>query len=206
MAYIIGVSGGSGSGKTSFVKALADCFNEDELTVLSQDDYYKPLEAQKADKNGVINFDLPKSIHLKQFASDIKQLTNGQVVTRQEYTFNNEAVKPKQLKFKPAKVILVEGLFLFQHKKIKGLLDLSILIQAKLSDKIIRRIKRDRVERNYPLEDVLYRYKNHVMPAYDKYIAPYEHEVDIIINNDKSFEKGLQVVKTFVAHKLENQT
>lgn len=202
MSYIIGISGGSGSGKTSFVKAMSASFGEDDITLISQDDYYKPRDDQKKDKNGVYNFDLPKSIFQKQFVSDIKKLMNGEVVKREEYTFNNELAEPKQLIFKPAPIIIVEGLFVFHNKKISELLDLKVLIQAKTSDKIIRRILRDQTERNYPLDDVLYRYKHHVMPAYEKYIGPYQNEVDIIINNNINFEKGLGVMISFIASKL----
>jgi uridine kinase len=205
MSFIIGISGGSGSGKTSFVKALATSFDPSEITLISQDDYYRPREKQKIDKNGIRNFDLPKSIHQKQFATDIKKLINGETVTRQEYTFNNEKATSKELVFKPAPIIIVEGLFIFHLKKIASLLDLKVLIQAKTSDKIIRRILRDQTERNYPLDDVLYRYKHHVMPAYEKYISPYINDVDIIINNNLSFAKGLEVLQCFMEKKLPIQ-
>ncbi len=203
MSYIIGISGGSGSGKTSFIKSLSKSFSPQDITFISQDDYYKPKEKQKVDKNGIINFDLPKSIHQKEFVRDIKKLNAGEIVTRQEYTFNNDQIKAKELVFKPAPIIIVEGLFVFHIKGMMDILDLKVLIQAKTSDKIIRRILRDQVERNYPLDDVLYRYKHHVMPAYEKYIAPYQDDVDLIINNNESFDNGLLVLKAFIDKKLK---
>ena len=84
------------------------------------------------------------------------------------------------------------------------MLDLSIIINAKPSDKIIRRILRDQKERNYPLEDVLYRYKHHVMPSFEKYIEPYIDEVDIIINNNTSYEKGSHVVSAYIDSVLKH--
>ena len=99
-------------------------------------------------------------------------------------------------------IILVEGLFIFHTKKIRTLLDLKVLIQAKVSHKIIRRILRDKDERTYPLDDVLYRYQNHVMPAFEKYIYPYQDKVDVIINNNKSYTNGLDVMKLFIKQKL----
>ncbi len=204
MSYIIGISGGSGSGKTSFVKAISASFDKSAITLISQDDYYKPRTEQKKDKNGVLNFDLPKSIFQKQFVNDIKKLINGETVVREEYAFNNELAETKQLTFEPAPIIIVEGLFVFHNKKISELMDLKVLIQAKTSDKIIRRILRDQTERNYPLDDVLYRYKHHVMPAYEKYIGPYQNDVDVIINNNINFEKGLEVMKSFIKIKLQD--
>ena len=95
-----------------------------------------------------------------------------------------------------------EGLFVFHYKKIRKQLDLKVFVHAKENLKVIRRIQRDRVERNYPLDDVLYRYQNHVLPAFEKYIEPYKRNADLIINNNKSFEKGLQVFQHFLKAKL----
>ena len=117
---------------------------------------------------------------------------------RSEYTFNNELAKSSFVTFSPAPVILVEGLFVFHAKEIFSLLDLSILIHAKDSDKIIRRIIRDQKERNYPIEDVLYRYKHHVIPAFEKYIAPFIEEVDIVVNNNSNFNSAIKVVSAYI--------
>ncbi len=200
--YIIGVSGGSGSGKTTFINELKKLFNKEDLCVISQDDYYKPREEQLTDSSGVKNFDLPESIDANAFYEDLVKLKNGYAVTRKEYTFNNSLKEAGEKHFFPSKVLIVEGLFIYHLKRIRALLDLKILIDAKLSSKIIRRIKRDRVERNYPLEDVMYRYENHVMPSYEKYIQPYKDKVDIVVNNNKSFDKGLEVLKGYINYLL----
>ena len=171
--FIIGISGGSGSGKTTFIKEIKKQFSDNELCVLSQDDYYKPREEQITDEFGVKNFDLPTSLELDEFYFDLLKLTNGMVVEREEYTFNNELAAPKKLLFKPAPVIIVEGLFVYTDPKLFNLMDLRIIIHATDTQKIIRRIKRDRVERNYPLEDVLYRYEHHVLPSFETYILPF---------------------------------
>lgn len=196
--FIIGITGGSGSGKTTFIHQLRTAFTEEELCVVSQDDYYRPREEQEADENGVKNFDLPNSINKAELLADIEKLIAGEVVTRQEYTFNNDLAEPKTLTFRPAPLIIVEGLFVFHYKEIFKLFDLKIFLDAKDNLKVIRRIKRDRVERNYPLDDVLYRYEHHVMPTFEKYILPYKSEADIIINNNANFKKGLKVVLGFM--------
>lgn len=195
---IIGITGGSGSGKTTFIRRLKERFTESEICVISQDDYYRPRNEQKVDNQGVRNFDRPSSIDKKAFAKDIKQLVEGQVVLRQEYTFNNEKADPKELCFKPAPIILVEGIFVFHFKKIRKMLDVRVFLHAKENLKVIRRIRRDREERNYPLEDVLYRYEHHVLPTFEKYIKPYMEEADIIINNNLHFDRGLEVLAGFL--------
>lgn len=197
-SFIIGISGGSGSGKTSFIKDLKKRFSEDSVCFVSQDDYYKPRERQKEDEFGVKNFDLPDSIELDEFYFDVVKLSNNMEVEREEYTFNNSEQAPRMLLFRPAPIIILEGLFVFHEPKLFDLMDLKILIHATDTQKIIRRIKRDRVERNYPLEDVLYRYEHHVLPSFETYIAPFINKVDIVINNNKSYEMGREMVVSYL--------
>lgn len=200
--FIIGITGGSGSGKTTFIHKLKEEFSRDELCVVSQDDYYRPREEQAADENGIKNFDLPNSINQEEFFADIAKLVSGEEISRVEYTFNNKNATPKILTFKPTPIIIVEGLFVFHYKEIFDLFNLKVFLDAKDNLKVIRRIKRDRVERNYPLDDVLYRYEHHVMPTFEKYILPYKSEADIIVNNNARFDKGVQVLMGFMKHFL----
>ena len=200
---VIGITGGSGSGKTTFIKLLREPFLDADVCVISQDDYYKPRAKQKKDEQGILNFDLPNSIDKKSFFLDIEKLLAGQVVERVEYTFNNEQANPKTLVFKPAPVIIVEGLFVFHYRKINALLDLRVFLHAKENLKVIRRIRRDQMERNYPIDDVLYRYENHVMPSFEKYVQPHVEHSDLIVNNNKDFNMGLKVVQGFIKNFLQ---
>lgn len=200
--FLIGITGGSGSGKTSFIQALRNAFTEDELCILSQDDYYFPRDMQLTDELGVKNFDLPSSIDKKSFRRDLERLLSGEVVERLEYTFNNEKANPKMLCFKSAPIIVVEGIFVFHFKKLRKMLDMKVFLHAKENLKVIRRIKRDQVERNYPIEDVLYRYEKHVMPTFERYIQPYMDDADIVVNNNSHFSVGLEMTIGFIRNKL----
>lgn len=201
--FIIGITGGSGSGKTSFIKELRQAFSEKELCIISQDDYYFPREQQEVDENGIQNFDLPSSIDKKNFLHDIEKLIAGETIEKLEYTFNNKEATPDVKYFRPAPIIIVEGLFVFHYKKIRKLLDLKVFFYAQENLKVIRRIKRDQVERGYAIEDVLYRYERHVMPSFKKYIEPYKEDADLIINNNAKFELGLEVITGFIKNKLK---
>lgn len=203
--YIIGITGGSGSGKTTLLKYIAEMFSREQICIISQDDYYRPREEQKIDEKGIKNFDLPYSIDNEAFAKDIQRLIKGETVTRQEYVFNNAESVPEIRTFRPAPVLIVEGLFIFHFEEIKKLIDLKIFVHAPDHLKIIRRIRRDRIERNYPLDDVLYRYEHHVQPSYKKYIEPYLEQADIIINNhnEQSLQNGLKVIKGICANVLK---
>ena len=195
---IVAVGGGSGSGKTSFLSALREKCLPGELCVLSMDNYYLPLDAHRRDKNGVPNFDLPEGVDFEGFKRDLKALKAGDIVEKQEYVFNNPDRKPEILVFEPAPVILVEGIFIFHDPGVRELFDLTIFLHARDNLKVIRRIKRDRIERNYPLDDVLYRYENHVYPAYERFIAPYLETADIVINNNTHFSNALNLVYGFI--------
>lgn len=197
-SYIIGITGGSGSGKTSLIHSLKEHFDKSELCVVSQDDYYYPREEQRKDSNGICNYDLPTSVDLKALVQDVNRLKEGEEVRRKEYTFNNPDREARLLTFKPAPVLLIEGLFIFAEADLFRQFDLSIFVHAKENLKVIRRIKRDQLERNYPLDDVLYRYQNHVLPAFEKFIAPFREEADIVINNNKNFNAGLDVLKALI--------
>ena len=200
---IIGITGGSGSGKTTFIRRLRERFTDTEICVISQDDYYRPRNEQKTDKKGVRNFDRPSSINKKAFARDLELLMKGQPIKREEYTFNNEKAAPQILTFHPAPIIIVEGIFVFHFKKIRRLLDIRVFLHAKENLKVIRRIRRDKEERNYPLEDVLYRYEHHVLPTFEKYIKPYMDQADVIINNNLHFDRGLEMLAGFLQHYLK---
>lgn len=197
---IIGITGGSGSGKTAFIRELRNRFGEDQLAIVSEDNYYRPRQEQMADENGVLNFDIPEAIEDSALISDILKLKNGQAIVRTEYTFNNDRLSPKEIKTTAAPVIIVEGLFILHRQEIRSLMNLSVLIHARDELKLIRRIHRDQQERNYPLDDVLYRYQHHVSPAYQKYIAPYLDEVDLTINNNKHFLNGVDLLASYILH------
>ena len=203
--FTIGVTGGSGSGKTYFLQKLSNRFTEKEICLISLDHYYKPLNKQVIDKQGIENFDLPDALERGDFLNDILKIKNGETVYKPEYTFNNPGVVPRVLEFKPAPVLMVEGLFVQYFEEIDKELDLKIFIEAKDHLKLSRRIKRDNKERGYDLNDVLYRYENHVMPVYETLIKPLQHKADLIIPNNNHFEGALDVLSTFIKAKLKTE-
>lgn len=196
--YLIGITGGSGSGKTRIIHELRRIFSEDQLCIISQDEYYHPREKQLWDDAGYQNFDLPQSIDDKSFTLDIYALVSGKEVVKEQYVFNNPKQAPTMLTYKPAPVILVEGLFVFYFDEIRDLLDLKIFIDAEDVIKLKRRIIRDAGERNYPLEDVLHRYEYHVLPAYRSFIEPFKRQADLVLNNHTHYDCALDVISALI--------
>jgi len=193
--YLVGVTGGSASGKTSFLRSIGELFRPDQVCILSQDNYYKPAEQQPRDLLGHINFDLPECIDLDAFHDDMLLLKNGQDVKRQEYRFQHETQLGDWMLFKAAPIIIIEGLFIFYREDISEHFNLKIFVEAEEHRQMERRVKRDTEERNIPADFVHYQWQNHVMPAFNKYLLPYKTTADIIINNNDHFNNSLKVVE-----------
>jgi uridine kinase len=202
--YTIGITGGSGSGKTYLIDNLSSQFKSGEVCLISQDNYYRPREEQVIDENGVKNFDLPIAIDHNRFRNDLLRLKQGETVIKKEYTFNNPNAIPKTIELKPAPILIVEGIFVQYFKEIETELDLKIFIEAKDHVKLSRRIKRDNEQRGYDLDDVLYRYQYHVMPVYEQSIEPLKHSADLVIPNNSHFDRAIEVLVLSLKARLAN--
>jgi len=192
--FTIGITGGSGSGKTYLIENLSSRFKPEEVCLISQDNYYRLREEQLTDENGVTNFDLPSAIDHDRFHNDLLRLKKGETIVKKEYTFNNPNAVPKTIELHPASILIVEGIFVQYFKEIENELDLKIFIEAKDHVKLSRRIRRDNEQRGYDLDDVLYRYQYHVMPVYERYIEPLKHNADLVIPNNSHFDRAIEVL------------
>jgi uridine kinase len=207
--YVIGIAGGSGSGKTFFLKCFLEHFTTDEVCLVSQDDYYIPVaHTMTAEENKLYNFDLPRTIDREHFHQDILSLMNNETIYKQEYTFNNPSAKPKTLEIKPAPILIVEGLFILHFEDIAQKLDLKIFLETDEDVALKRRLKRDLEERGYSNDDVLYKWENHVVPAYKEYLLPYRQTCDkIVINNTQVADDIIRItdeISDELRHKLFN--
>ena len=196
--YVLGISGSSGSGKSEILKKLSNKINSNLISIISQDNYYKKRDFQSIDLNGFHNFDLPESIDKKSFYSDIKRLISGQNIEYFEYNYNNPKLKSNKKKVISNPIIIVEGLFVFHYKKINSLFHSRVFIDAEVNLMIKRRLNRDLNERGYDKNDVEYRYRNHVIPAFKKFTEPYKNESNLIIDNNKSIELAVSKLRNFL--------
>lgn len=203
--YVVGVAGGSASGKTSFLRKLQAHLGEEKLAIVSQDNYYLPKEHQTKDENGEVNFDLPTSIDKQRFFSDVVSLISGRQIRIEEYTFNNDGKTASEVVVNSAPIIVVEGLFVFHYPHIRELLDLRVYIDVREDIKLHRRIKRDGDERGYNESVVRYQWENHVMPSFKKFLKPYRDDSHIIITNNINYSKGLEVLVDHLKIKLSQK-
>ncbi len=191
MAYLVGICGGSASGKTRLIREMRNALPE--ATFVSQDNYYKDLEKQATDANGRINFDHPDAVDMPRFEADLRRMVAGQSVTVKEYHFNRPDAPETYLTYSPAPVVIVEGLFIYHYKPVAELLDLKLFVEADEHTKLIRRIRRDAAERGIPLETILEQYERDVIPMYKKFVEPYRSDCDLILPNNRD-TAGAQVV------------
>jgi len=203
--FVMGIAGSSGSGKTFFLNCFLDHFHPDEITLISQDDYYIPANTKTQEENKLYNFDLPTAINREAFFRDIQALFKGETIYKEEYTFNNPNIKPKILEIKPAPILIVEGLFIFHYSEVNELLNEKIFLHADEEVALERRLRRDLTERGYFEDDVRYKWVNHVVPAFNEYLLPFKESCDrIIINNVDDPEVMLKVTSEISEH-LKNQ-
>src|SRR6201996_3679619 len=201
--FIIGIAGGSGSGKTFFLNCFLNHFQPEEVCLVSQDDYYIPVaDHMTPEENKLYNFDLPHTIDREHFIQDINKLIAGQSFTKKEYTFGNPNIVPKMLEIKPAPIIIVEGLFILHFRDIANLLDLKIFIDADEEVALQRRLKRDLIERGYSQDDVMYKWINHVVPAYKEFLLPYMGECQRVITNNSHVAEDIVCVTEEISKEL----
>ena len=202
---MVGIAGGSASGKTSFLTRLKDSLPPGSVSIISQDNYYKPKDQQLLDENGEVNYDLPTSIDKEAFIADLNALLNGSSVEIIEYCFNKEGAVPKKIIVEPAAILVVEGLFVFHYPELRKLINLRVYLDVREDIKLERRIKRDRDERGYPEAVVRYQWEHHVLPSYKKFLKPYRDDSHIIITNNITFDKGLTVLSDHLRYRLEKE-
>ncbi|MGN6645941.1 MAG: uridine kinase family protein [Cytophaga sp.] len=186
---VIGICGGSASGKTYLKDMLLARAPEGKVVSFTLDSYYLPRDWQKKDENGYLNFDLPEALNTQKMIYDFLDLTNGFSIEQPVYQYK---ISPPSLDFRiiePAPVIIAEGIFLFHYKEIRERIDAKVFIDAPFDVKRKRRIERDIRERGYELSEIEYRFDNHARDSYNQYVLPYQQEADYEVTDDDSFEK-----------------
>ena len=198
MSYIIGICGGSASGKTYLLEKILARFSKEKCTLISLDNYYKPLEAQHKDEEGLINFDHPDSLDLDKFVADIKDLINGKTIHIKEYTFNNPESMARTFTYRPTPIIILEGLFVFHKPELNRLMNLKLFVDADEHIRFSRRLKRDVQERNYSFDETIRDYNKFVAPMYAQFVAPTQKQCDFIIPNNHNMETAIEVIISYL--------
>ena len=199
---IIGIAGGTGSGKTTVVNQILNEITPDDICVISQDNYYKSTDGLTYEQRTKINFDHPSSIDFDLMIKDLTDLKNGKIIEQPIYSFVSHNRIKDTLKTHPRKVIIVEGILIFNNKKLLRLFDIKIFVHADADERLIRRMRRDIKERGRDMDEVLSRYQDTLKPMHQQFIEPTKSYADIIIPNDRYNTVAIDIVRTVINEKL----
>ena len=199
---IIGIAGGTGSGKTTVVNQILNELPADEVCVISQDSYYHATHNLSYEERKKINFDHPKAIDFDLLVSHLKALKKGEIIEQPVYSFVTHDRTIDTLITHPRKVIIVEGILIFNNKELRDIFDIKIFVHADTDERLIRRVRRDIEERGRDVNEVLSRYQNTLKPMHQQFIEPTKNYADIIIPNDRYNTVAIDIVRTVISHKL----
>jgi len=199
---IIGIAGGTGSGKTTVVNQILNELPADEVTVISQDSYYNENSNLSYKERTRINFDHPQAIDFKLLVSHLKALKKGEIIEQPIYSFVTHNRTSDTLVTHPRKVIIVEGILIFNNQELLDLFDIKIFVHADADERLIRRVRRDISERGRDISEVLSRYQETLKPMHQQFIEPTKNFADIIIPNDRYNTVAVDIVRTVINERL----
>ncbi|SNR77292.1 uridine kinase [Lutibacter flavus] len=199
---IIGIAGGTGSGKTTVVNQILNELPADEVCVISQDSYYNETHNLSYQERTKINFDHPKAIDFNLLVQHINNLKKGEIIEQPIYSFVTHDRTKDTIVTHPRKVVIVEGILIFNSKELRDLFDIKIFVHADTDERLIRRVRRDIEERGRDINEVLTRYQNTLKPMHQQFIEPTKNYADIIIPNDRYNTVAVDIVRTVISNKL----
>ena len=202
---IIGIYGGTGSGKTTIVNMIASHFSSNDIEIISQDSYYKDNSDISYEDRCKINFDHPDAIDFNLLHKHLKNLRKGETVEQPIYDFKIHNRLKKTIQIKPKKILILEGILIMFHAEIRSIFDLKIFINANSKTRMERRIKRDIAERGRSRNEVLKRYIETLKPMHEKFIEPTKIYANYIIenqfNNKLNIDELLEKMKLYLNEK-----
>jgi uridine kinase len=199
---IIGIAGGTGSGKTTVVHQIMNELPHTEVGVISQDSYYKETTNLSFDERALINFDHPRAIDFELLVKHLKALKAGETIDQPVYSFIQHNRTDDTVSTHPRKVMIVEGILILTNPELRELFDIKIYVHADSDERLIRRLKRDISERGRDIDEVLNRYQNTLKPMHEQFIEPSKAFADIIIPNDKYNTVAIDVVRAVINQRI----
>ncbi len=200
--YIIGIAGGSGSGKSTFAGRLKEAF-PDHISLISCDNYYLPHDELPLEDRAHLNYDAPEALEFELMVRHLEQLKNGQVALCPVYDFTKHTRSNRVTEINPRPIILIDGILIFHDQALRECMDLKIYVETDADERILRRARRDMVERGRDLDSVIDQYLTTVKPMHNTYVKPTKVFADIILNGGKN-EQAFVLVKTQIEQILNN--
>ena len=198
---IIGIAGGSGSGKSTFTNRLKDLYKE-KVTVIYHDNYYRQNDNLSLEERKKINYDHPASLETDMLIEHLKMLKRGETVYGPLYDYTVHNRKEETVEIRPNRIILLEGIMVLQDPALRDLLDIKIYVDADADERILRRLTRDVKERGRDLDGVIKQYLESVKPMHYIYVEPTRAIANIVINSGKN-KVAFDLVKTKIDSLLQ---
>ena len=199
---IIGIGGGTGSGKTTVVRKIIESLPDDSVAVIPQDSYYNDQSHLPLDVRKRTNFDHPDAFEWPLFAHQIQELKEGRAIEQPTYSYITCTRLSETVHVEPKDVIIIEGIMALYDKKLRDLMDLKIFVDAGSDERLLRVITRDIVERGHPLEMLVDKYRNVLKPMHDEFIEPTKQFADIIIPNGGNNDKAIAMMQLYISSAL----
>ena len=198
---VLGVAGGSASGKTTIIKKLQEYFGED-IAVISHDNYYKAHDDMPFEERCKLNYDHPASFESEKMAADVRKLLKGQPIDMPTYDDCNHNRAKETIRIAPKTVIIMEGILVLENRELRDLMDIKIYVDTDADERLIRRIKRDMIERARSIESIIAQYSNTVKPMHEEFVEPSKRYADIIIPRGGENVPGVDMLITYLNKKL----
>lgn len=200
---VIGIAGGTGSGKTTVVNKILQQLNTEGVNVLSQDNYYHDNQYLSLAEREALNYDHPKSIDFELLVKNVKQLKNGESIEQPVYSFVTHSRTGDFVLVEPKNVLIVEGILVLTNKELLKEFDLKVFVHTDSDERLIRRIRRDIQERGRDLEEVLHRYQTTLKPMHQEFIEPSKNDADLIVPNMKHNNVAIDFLTTVINNSLK---
>ena len=201
--YIIGIAGGTGSGKTTVVKKIMDALPTDKVAVIPLDSYYNDTSHLSMEERKKINFDHPNAFDWKLLIHQINELREGRAIEQPTYSYLECNRLPETIHIEPCEVIIIEGIMALCRKELRDLMDLKIFVDADPDDRLMRVITRDIVERGRTTQMVMDRYVDVLKPMHLEFIEPTKRYADLIIPQGGENQKAIDIMRTYIIHRLK---
>jgi len=202
---VIGIAGGTGSGKTTITRKLMQRFGSD-VSVIYHDNYYKAHHNMPYEERAKLNYDQPDAFDTDQLIEAVRALRKGRSVVCPVYDYSIHDRSEKTVTVKPAKVVIVEGILIFENKELCSLMDIKVFVDADADVRILRRIVRDVRDRGRSLESVVNQYLSTVKPMHERYVEPSKRNADIIVPEGGHNRVALELLMERVRAHLEGKT
>lgn len=200
--YIIGIAGGTASGKTTVVRKIVESMPKDEVVVIPQDSYYKDSGHIPVEERQFINFDHPDAFDWELLTEQITMLRSGKPIEQPTYSYITCTRQPETIHIEPRKIIIIEGIMAFVNPELRELMDLKVFVDADADERLIRLIRRDIIERGRTYEKALSRYERNVKAMHNKFIEPTKQYADIIITQGGDNEKAIKALQMAISYFL----